>query len=49
MHDCKDNRVFIIMRKDLVNTTIIKKRTKLLNHTYGIVMNITEEDFYSRG
>ena len=47
-HDCKDNRVLIAVRKDLLNKIIVENRTDLLSHSYGMVLDITEGQIHRK-
>lgn len=48
-HDRKDNRVFIAVKKDLLNRTILENRTDLVSHPYGMVLDITEGEIHTKG
>lgn len=47
-HDCKDNQVFIAVKKDLLNKTILENRTDLVSHPYGMVLDITEREIHTQ-
>lgn len=47
-YDRKDNRVFITIRKDLLNTIVIKNQTDFITHSYSIVVDITEKNIYNK-
>ena len=47
-HDCKDNQVFIAIRKDLLNKIIVENRTDLVSYPYGMVLNITEGQIHTK-
>ena len=48
-HDQKDNHVFIAVKKDLLNKTVVKNRTNLISHLYVMVLDITEGEIYGKG
>lgn len=48
-HDRKDNRKLIVVKKDLLNITIVENRTDLISHLYSMVLDITEDHIYCRG
>lgn len=41
-YDRRENHVFIAVRKDLLNKTIIKNQTDLVSHPYGMILDITK-------
>ncbi len=48
-YDWKDNQVFIVVRKDLLNIIVIENRTDLINHSYDMVVDITERNIHGKG
>lgn len=47
-NDCKENRVFIAVRKNLLNKTIMENWTDLVSHLYCMVLDITEGEIYTK-
>lgn len=45
LYDCKNNCVFIAIKKDLLNIIFIKNQTDLISHLYGIILEITIDHF----
>ena len=46
-HDYKKNQVFFVVKKNLLNITILKNLTNLVSYLYYIVLNIIEKKIYS--
>lgn len=47
MHDQKNNQVLVVVRKDILNKTIIKNWTDLISHFYSIVLVSTKLKTFS--
>lgn len=48
-HGRNDNRDLIAVRKDLLDKTIVKNRTDLVSHSYGMVLDSTEGQILTKG
>lgn len=48
-HDQKNNQDLIIVKKDLLNISVVKDQTDLISHSYDIVLNIIEKNIHTRG
>lgn len=47
-HNWKDNRVFIVVKKNLLNKTIMENQMNLVSQLYCIVLDITKREIYAK-
>lgn len=48
IYDCKDNYIFIVVRKDLLIKTILENQTDQVRHPYGIVLDIKKVEIHAK-
>lgn len=47
-YDQKDNCIFVVVKKDLLNKIVRINRTVLVSHFYSILLDITKKEIYDK-